>query len=105
MVEFLTISWGIGIVGSFLAIIGLVFFAKGLLILKTDSQTKKGIIYMFTTATIVFISASIVIIFGMLKINMTNKFWYSFPILDIMMGITWFIGGYKLLQVVERGWE
>ncbi len=105
MVEFLTISWIIGIIGIIIGIIDTNLFFKGIHILKASYETKKTLIFLGVTIICVYSLLLTIIILGFLKVETTNKLWIIFPLLCIPAGICWTIGTYKLLDLVKEAPE
>lgn len=100
MVDFLTISWYIGLVGTILGIPTTIIFIKTLIQAKIDTHTKKSLSWMLVTSICVISYTTMIIIFGIIKLEPSNMLWIIFPLVYIVVALSWFKGTHKLLEIV-----
>ncbi len=105
MVGILIIGWIIGVVGCIIGLIGFTFFVKGVSILKKDYYTKRALNYLLITCIIVELYHIIIVIFGFVKPDITNKWLIVLPLMYIFIGIFWYFGTYNLMQLVKEAKE
>lgn len=93
------IGWYIGIFGIIVGIMGGFFFFKSIFDLKGD--LKESILYLVIAALIYVIFSSIMIIFGIIRYEITNFWWQAVPVLYSTSAIFFVIGTNKLIKLLE----
>ncbi len=104
-INFLTIIWYIEIIAIVIAIIASFYFYKALKNLKIDPVTKEVLIYLAITSFLVTTSAALIITFGLMKIDITKKWWLIFILIYFILVVVWFVGCYKFMGLAKQARE
>jgi hypothetical protein len=94
------IGWYIGILGILIGMVGGFFFFKSLFNLEGD--LRKSIIYLVIAALIYVSFSSMMIIFGILKYEITDVWWQVVPILYFISASFFVIGANKLVKLLQN---
>jgi|SRR3989344_1163030 len=99
-INFLLISWMLGIFGILMCIFGSFVFVKGIINMKISSKTFQALVFMGITAVLVVVDFLVVFFCWLKKIETTNNIWMLFSVTYIILVITWIFGIYSLLRVI-----
>jgi len=100
MIDVLIISWGIGIIGIIVSLVGGIYFISSLR--RFAGDMKKSLAYIFLASFIWILYSAILIVFGFMKLEITNKLWIIIPIAYTATAISYIIGTNKLINLLKK---
>ncbi|HDK42741.1 MAG TPA: hypothetical protein ENG87_05135 [Candidatus Pacearchaeota archaeon] len=99
MVDSVIFSWGLGIIGAILGIVGGVCFLIRLSMMR--GEIKKSLFFLFISNFIWIVYSIIMILLFFKKLDITNTIWIIIPLLYTLTSVFFIIGTLKLMNTIK----
>lgn len=99
MVDSIVFSWGIGVIGAILGIVGGVCYLISLSMMRGEIKSSMFFLFISSFTWIVYSIIMIFLVFK--KMDMTNTIWIIIPLLYTLTSIFFIIGAMKLMKTIK----
>ena len=96
--EIITIAWGIGLLGIIAGIFGAIYFTLSLR--QMSGNLKKSLMFLVISSLIYVVFSSLMVIYGLLKVEVTDIKWAIIPILFFINAVLYVVGSKKLVDLL-----
>ncbi|MFH1683001.1 MAG: hypothetical protein ABIA37_04350 [Candidatus Woesearchaeota archaeon] len=93
------IGWYLGILGILIGVAGCFFFLKS--VFHLEGELKKSLVYLVIAASIYIVFSSLMIVFGVMRYEITDPWWQAIPVLFLVSTIFFVVGASKLVKVLQ----